>query len=213
MNYKEKKLKGVTSLAFIGCMLLSVFLYGQDDRVGITMRFEPLSTVEEINDIFLIEGIEGYRMIFTGEELIDKHYILTVKEFWNGTVTAVDTIMNTRKYNDLLKIKDDSLLIKVISKSLSDDRIKVIFTFPKVRSEKYFKSTGSDDYSLRKLTSQKNLPIQIDDAFYVLSHILPYEKDEIKNWCTVDQNGEDIENWGLKFGLDHYLTYQLVFVH
>jgi hypothetical protein len=192
-------------------MLISCFVYGQENYDGIILKSGNLSDEEVVRDILLMEGIEGFELNFSGTELINKHYLLIVKELWNGSITMTDTIIDSSKYNDILKIKEDTFSIKVMAKKLADDRLKVIFTFPKVRNTKYYKSTNSDDYSLRNLSNREDFTVELGNPFYLLSYVLPYEKDGIKDWCTVDKSGADVENWGNEFGLEHYLVYEMVF--
>ncbi len=199
------------TILVIYCVLVSSLIYGQENRGEITLKYEFLSRNEEIIDVLLLEGIEGFNLNFSGNGLVNKHYILTVKELWNGSVTMTDTIMNSSKFNDILKIKEDTFRIKVMSKKLADNRLKVIFTFPKVRNTKYYKSTNSDDYSLRNLARREDFSIELGKPFHLLAYIMPYEKDGAKYWCTVDQSGAGVENWGNEFGLEHYLVYEMVF--
>jgi len=199
------------NILFYFLLFSSTILYGQIMPQSIILNSEKSSDNEVINDILDLENIDYYRFTFSGEELIDKQYVLTVKELWNGEITMFDTIMNSSKYNDLLKIKDDTFQIKVIAKKLADDRLKVVFTFPRVKNTKYYKSVSSDDYSLRNLNNNKDFEIKLRETFNFLAYILPYEKDGAKYWCTLDKSGEDVESWGKKFGLEHYLIYEMKF--
>lgn len=199
------------NIVLILLTLIPSFIYGQVDNDRIEVKSEYSSKNEEINGILNLEGIDYYRFTFLGNELINKHYMLMVKELWNGTVTMIDTIMDSSAYDDLLKIKSDTFKIKVIAKKLADDRLKVIFTFPRVKNTKYYKSTNSDDYSLRNLSSREDFNIKPGKPFYFLAYIMPYEKDGAKYWCTVARSGENVEDWGDKYGLEHYLVYEMVF--
>lgn len=192
-------------------LIISPFIYGQNVHADIKMQPEALTNQEEISDLMLIEGIEGFKLKFRGIDLIDKHYLITMKEFWNGELTTLDTIMNSARYNDILKIRADSIQIKVMSKKLADKRLKVMFTFPKVRNTQYYPATNSDDYSLRILNQREDFAIKLDQPFYLLAYIMPYEKDGILHWCSVDQSGYEVEDWGKEFGLEHYLVYEMLF--
>lgn len=199
------------NILFFTLLFTSTILYGQIIPQSIILNSERSSDNEVINDMLDLDNIDYYRFTFSGEGLIDKQYLLTVKELWNGEITMIDTIMNSSKYKDLLKIKNDTFQIKVISKKLADDRLKVVFTFPQVRSARHYKSVNSDYYSLRNLNDRKDFEINPNETFNFLAYILPYEKDGLKLWCTVDKSGEDLESWGKKFDLEHYLIYEMKF--
>ena len=199
------------AILIICCMLTSSFGYGQENSDKIVLKSERLSKNEAVRDVLLMEGIDGFKLNFSGKDLINRHYLLTVKELWNGSITMSDTIIDSSEYDDYFKVKEDTFSIKVMSKKLADNRLKVIFTFPKVQNTKYYQSTNSDDYSLRNLSSQKNFPIALGKPFYLLAYIMPYEQDGAKSWCNVDKSGAEVENWGNEFGLEHYLVYEMTF--
>ena len=62
-------------------LIISPFIYGQNVHADIKMQPEALTNQEEISDLMLIEGIEGFKLKFRGIDLIDKHYLITMKEF------------------------------------------------------------------------------------------------------------------------------------
>jgi hypothetical protein len=46
--------------------------------------------------------------------------------------------------------------------------------------------------------------------FYFMAVILPFERaDGSKSWCDVGSSGKDIANWGKKFGIKHYLLFEM----
>lgn len=48
--------------------------------------------------------------------------------------------------------------------------------------------------------------------FYFRAMILPYKrKDGSKSWCEVGSNGKDIEKWGKKYRVKHYLLFEMKF--
>jgi hypothetical protein len=56
------------------------------------------------------------------------------------------------------------------------------------------------------------MTIGYNKKFYLLTYILPYERqDGSKSWCDVGADGMDIENWGQKFGIKHYLIFEMKF--
>ena len=77
---------------------------------------------------------------------------------------------------------------------------------------KQYKAIKSDEYSLRNLADESKLQIGYNQPFHFLAYILPYKRaDGSKSWCEVGSNGKDIENWGEKFGIKHYLLFEMKF--
>lgn len=53
--------------------------------------------------------------------------------------------------------------------------------------------------------------IEYGKNFYAFTFILPYEKDGMKFWCAVDDSVKDVENWGMEFGIKHYIIFEMKF--
>ncbi|TXE15526.1 hypothetical protein ES692_16215 [Psychroserpens burtonensis] len=65
---------------------------------------------------------------------------------------------------------------------------------------------------MRNLADESNLKIGFHDKFYFLVYILPYEREDgSKAWCDVGSSGDAIEKWGEKFGIEHYLLFEMKF--
>ena len=100
----------------------------------------------------------------------------------------------------------------IISKLDEDNKLKMTFRFPRFSIQKKFDAIDSDYYSLRNLADESNLEIAYNKKFYLLGYILPYEREDgSKSWCEVGLSGGDIENWGQKFGIKHYLLFEMKF--
>lgn len=167
---------------------------------------------KEMLDLFRFENIDYYKINFTGSELKDKTYIITVKEIWNGKIKTEKTVFSSKDLAEagLDKINDTTLKIKVMSKLTSKNKLKVTFAFDRFSNTKEYNATDSKDYSLRNLVDESKLPIKYGEKFYFMAYILPYKrKDGSSSWCEVGSSGKDIENWGKKFGVKHYLLFEM----
>ncbi len=173
------------------------------------------SNNSEISDILDFEGIQYLKLKFTGQKLKNKSYHLTVKEIWEGKVVSDKTLVNSISlpYEWMQKVKDTTLNIKVISKLTIQNKLKMTFKLPGFSFNKEFEAyKTSDKYSLRNVAEESNLKIGYNKRFYLLVYILPYDrKDGHKSYCDVGTNGKDIENWGKKFGIKHYLLFEMKF--
>ena len=167
----------------------------------------------EISDILDFEGIQYLKIKFIGQKLKNKSYHLTVKEIWDGKIISDTTLMNSRSlpYEWMQKISDTTLNMKVISKLTINNKLKMTFKFPGFSFNKEFEAYQTKDkYSLRNVAEESNLEIGYNKKFYLLAYILPYDsKDGHKRYCDVGTSGKDIENWGSKFGIKHYLLFEM----
>jgi len=201
------------TLLFLYCTC-SIMLFAQSEQDDLKMSVDYSSDNAEIRDILDFEGIDYQKIKFTGKDLKDKSYHLTVKEIWNGKVVTDSTIINTAEIGveSLEHVNDTILSFKVLSKRTFDNQLKMTFKFPRFSVTRKFKATNSDDYSLRNIADESQLGVRYDEPFYLLAYILPYEREDgSSSWCAVGTSGKDIENWGEKFGIKHYLVFEMKF--
>ncbi|EDP69465.1 hypothetical protein FBALC1_05218 [Flavobacteriales bacterium ALC-1] len=185
-----------------------------DNPKGLKMETEYSSDNSEIRDILSFEGIDYLKIKFSDNELKGKSYKLSVKEIWNGEVKSETIVLDSKNLGikQFETLKDSVLNMKVISKLTSDNQLKMTFQFPRFSVTKKYDAIKSDDYSLRNLADESNLKIGYNKEFYLLAYILPYEREDgSKSWCEVGTSGDDIEKWGTKFGIKHYLLFEMKF--
>ncbi|SDI01334.1 hypothetical protein [Winogradskyella thalassocola] len=181
---------------------------------GLRMETEYASDIEEVSDLLSFEGIDYMKLKFSGEQLKGKSYRLSVKEIWDGKIVSDTVIINSKTigYKQFETLSDTVFKMKVISKRTNDNQLKMTFKFPRFSITKKYDAIDSDNYSLRNLVDESNLEIGYDKSFYLLAYILPYEREDGSlSWCDVGTSGNDIENWGEKFGIKHYLLFEMKF--
>ena len=197
-----------------GLILMSTIIVAQtENKSEIKMTSDYSSDNSEIRDILQFEGIEYLKLSFSGEELADKSYHLSVKEIWDGEIKSDSTIMNSAEipYEQFQKVNDTIFKLKVISKLTDENKLKMTFKFPRFSTTREFDAIKSNDYSLRNVAETSAIDIKYNEKFYLLAYILPYEKDGAKYWCAVESSGKNIENWGKEFGIEHYLIFEMIF--
>jgi len=197
-----------------GLILMSTIIVAQtENKSEIKMTSDYSSDNSEIRDILQFEGIEYLKLSFSGKELADKSYHLSVKEIWDGEIKSDSTIMNSAKmpYEQFQKVNDTIFKLKVISKQTDENKLKMTFKFPRFSTTREFDAIKSNDYSLRNVAEASAVDLKYNEKFYLLAYILPYEKDGAKYWCAVESSGKDIENWGKEFGIEHYLVFEMIF--
>lgn len=180
---------------------------------GLKMETDYGSDNTEINDILSFEGIDYMKVNFSGNELKEKSYHITVKEIWNGKVVRDTIVLDSKNLGikQFETINDSILSLKIIARH-TDNNLRVKFKFPRFSVTKDYVATGSEDYSLRNLADESNLEIGYNEKFHFLAYILPYEREDgSKSWCDVGTSGDSIEKWGEKFGIEHYLLFEMKF--
>ncbi|WP_090755733.1 hypothetical protein [Nonlabens sp. Hel1_33_55] len=201
-------------ILIIGLILTSSFSFSQEKEASeIKMISDYGSDNSEIRDILQIEGIEYMKLSFIGKELVDKGFHLSVKEIWNGEIKSEGTITNSKKIpvDQFQKINDTIFNMKVISKLTNDNKLRMTFKYPQFSTTREFEAIKTNDYSLRNVAEAGSIDINYNETFYLLAYILPYENDGAKYYCAVESSGDNIENLGKEFGIEHYLIFEMKF--
>ena len=176
-------------------------------------RSDVFSTQETLLDFFQLEDIEYEKLVITSKDLENKTFKLSVKEIWDGEITKDSAIVDTKMFPDFLKTVGDTIFtLRVISKFTDDHKLKMFFRFPRFSTKREFDATFLDEwspYSLRKAVGTDL--VEFDKNFYLMVYMLPYVNDNSRQYCAVENSGEDIENWGKKFGIKHYLVFEMIF--
>lgn len=188
--------------------------FGQTSNNSLKIISEFSSVNVEMRNILEFENIDYYKIKFIGNKLKNKSYQLSVKEVWDGKIVSDSVLINSKDlpFKQHQAINDSILDLTVISKLTDDKKLKMWFKFKQFSISREFKALDSDDYSLRNIAEESNMTIGYNKKFYLLTYILPYKRqDGSKSWCDVGVDGMDIENWGEKFGIKHYLIFEMKF--
>ena len=200
---KTKVIHSVTAMFFF-----IIPLCGQ-----VKVAYEHVES-QELIDFFRLEGIQYIKLSFTGNELKDKTYQMSVKEIWDGEIKMESDIIDSRRMPFEKTLGDTILNIRIISKLTSENKLRMDFHFPGFSTQRNFDATSSNIYSLR--SAMETDTIEIGKKSYLLVYMLPYET-EIENvgimqqYCAVENSGKEIETWGKEFGIKHYLIFEIKF--
>lgn len=200
----------------LAALLTVVLIYKSNAQQNnnLKMKSEFGSSNKELFDILHFENIDYYKINFSGKDLNNKTYRITVKEIWGGNVKSESVVFDSKEMAEmgLDKVNDTTLSLKVISKLTPKNKIKVSFVFNRFSNTKEYDAMENGEYSLRDLVNESKLPICYGKKFYFMAVIMPYKRsDGSKSWCEVGSNGKDIENWGKNFGIKHYLIFEMKF--
>jgi len=195
-------------------MLKSSALFAQKTSAGLKMKSKYGTEQKDLLDLLRFDGIDLYQIKFSGAELKGKSFVIKVKEFWGGRLKSEKTVIDTKDLADAGrdKVNDTTMQMKVLSKITPENKIKISFLFNGFSNTREYKALKTKDYSLRNLADESKLPITYGENFYFMAMILPYKrKDGSKSWCEVGSNAKDIENWGKRYGVKHYLLFEMKF--
>ncbi len=200
---------------FLILIFFSTQIFGQDTTRTIQMISDRSSDNAELQDFFSFEGVYYYKVKFMDKNLGNKKFHITVKEVWDGKIVNDTTVFNSADIGikQFETVNDTILNMRILSKVTKDNKLKMMFRFPSFSVTKEYKaSNSSDKYSLRNIAEESDLEIRYNEKFYFLAYTLPYEREDgSKSWCEVGVNGKEIENWGEKFKLKHYLIFEMIF--
>ncbi|MDO1499968.1 hypothetical protein Q2T40_07475 [Winogradskyella maritima] len=181
---------------------------------GLKMEVDYGSNNAEMSDVLQFEGIDYQKLKFEGEKLKGKSYKIKVKEIWNGKLKSESVVLDSKDFGvkEFETLKESLMKMRIISKRTQDNKLKMTFKFPRFSITKAYDAIDSDEYSLRNIAEESNLELNYNEPFYLLAYILPYEREDgSKSWCEVGTAGKDLENWGKRFGIEHYLLFEMKF--
>lgn len=197
----------ITAIIFSTITQLS---FGQKESTlaDINMISDYGSENFEITNILQFQNIDYYRVKFTGQKIKGKYFSLICKEMWNGKLSKVDTILNSKSNQRVGKITQDTLSLTIFGNRI-DKKLKLFFRFPMVGITKKYDAIISDDYSLRDIGTE--VKIKTNESFPAFAYILPHVEGNWKMYCAVADSGEKVEDWGKKFKIKHYLIFEMKF--
>ncbi len=171
---------------------------------------------EVLSDLMAFQGIEYYDLVFKGEALPDKKFIFTAKEIWGGQLKNIDTIIDSSLFpvKNLQTINEKNFDVEVIARQMKEaQKLKIMFDLGQLKITRYYDTTNSNRYSLRDLVSESGLSITYKAPFIFMAYIMPYQREDGGySYCDVGSAGKDIDNWGDKFGIEHYIIFEADFV-
>ena len=210
---KKLQVVAVALICFSGLTAQQSLKYVNESD-GLKMETDYSSEDQEIRDILSFEGIDYMKLKFEDKNLKGKSYKLTVKEIWDGKIKSESTVFDSKNLGlpEFEKLSETELKFRLISKRTNDNKLKMTFKFPRFSITKQYDALNSDDYSLRNIAHESNLELKYNEEFYLFAYILPYEREDgSKSWCEVGTAGKDLENWGKRFGIKHYLLFEMKF--
>ncbi|HQU84094.1 MAG TPA: hypothetical protein PKY59_13250 [Pyrinomonadaceae bacterium] len=183
-------------------------------QTEIKMRVDPNFDSPDILSILRFESIGFEKAVFSGSELKNKHYIITIKEFTDGKLARTETAFDSNELGDFAKIKGETFGFRVLTKITPEKTAKFQFQFDRFSVVKEYKvGENFKDFALKNfLGTSIETVIPSNKNTYIFTYMMPYEKkDGSKAYCEVAQSGANPEDFGKKFSIPTYFLIDIKF--
>jgi hypothetical protein len=179
----------------------------------IKMRSEYGSDNPDLLSVLRFEDIGLSKMIFTGKDLINKDFQISIKEFTNGKLTKQEVVFDSKEAEQF-KIKSDKFMFKILTKTTAAHTAKFDFQFNgfstgrEYKIGENFKGFAQKDF----IGSQKDIAISLNANTYILTYMMPFaRKDGSTSYCEVAQSGINPEDFGMKYAIPTYFLIDIKF--
>ncbi len=152
-------------------------------------------------------------MIFSGNDLKDKDFQISVKEFAGGKLSKTEVVFDSKE-DDYFKIKSNEFNFRVLAKAASENTVRFDFQFNGFYKQKEYKvAANQKGFALKDFLGRKpELSIPLNTNTYILTYMMPYEKkDDSKQYCEVVQSGVNPEDFGTKYAIPTYFLIDIKF--
>jgi hypothetical protein len=167
----------------------------------------------DLQSILQFENIGLNKLEFTGGDLKNRDFQISIKEFVKGRLTRSDVVFDSRE-DAYFKIKSERFVFRVLTKTTSENTVKFDFQFDGFSKAKEYKvAAGQKEFALKTfLGSRTELSIPLNTNTYILTYMMPYVRnDGSKQYCEVVQAGVAAEELGTKYAIPRYFLIDIKF--
>jgi hypothetical protein len=188
----------------------------QDTKIStsdIKMKSEYGSDNSDLLSVLRFEDIGLSKMIFTGKDLIDKDFQISVKEYTSGKLAKEEVVFDSKE-SEYFKIKGDKFSFKILTKITPQHTAKFDFQFNGFSTMKEYKVGENFKGFAQKdfIGSQKEIAILLNANTYILTYMMPFaRKDGSTSYCEVAQSGINPEEFGTKYAIPTYFLIDIKF--
>lgn len=197
-------------LLLLASFLLASNTFAQSD---IKMQVKYGSENVDLQSVLYFEEIGFGKMTFSGTDLKDKDFQISIKEFVRGKLTKTDVVFDSKE-DAYFKIKSDKFVFRVLTKVTSENMAKFEFQFNGFSKQKEYKvAANQKEFALKSfLGSQPELSVPLKTNTYILTYMMPYvKKDGSTAYCEVAQSGVNPEELGTKYAIPTYFLIDIKF--
>lgn len=198
------------------CLLFTIYLPGWAcaqpiDSTTVKSVFGSANT--ELQELMAVIGVEKHHIEFNDTCLRGKSFQLTYQEYRNG-VPQPEVNLTSRK--DLFQFDSSGkLAFEVYARAVDATTLEAFFRFARVGQRKQYKAEAgqASQYSFRTDIlpyQQGQTKVPVGKKFTFLVYTLPYEKDGYYQYCALAQSQVPIGDWFKRFGVRHFVAYQLL---
>lgn len=190
--------------------LLTVSAFAQSD---IKLRHKYGAESADLQSVLFFEDIKLERLAFSGSDLKNKDYQISIKKFVKGSLTQTDIVFDS-KQDSYFKLSSDQLSFRVYARLIPENKVKFEFQFNGFRQGKEYKvAPDQKDFALKNFLGTKTeQEISLTGDNHILTLMMPYvKKDGSTAFCEVAQSGVDPEELGKKYPVPLYFLIDIKF--
>ncbi|GEC79291.1 hypothetical protein [Flavobacterium aquatile] len=185
---------------------LSLSCFAQD--FNFKSEYNP-SDKKMISNYLSFEGINFSQNSITSKDLVNKNYIINLKEYKNGAL--VNTTCLDKSNNEYYAIIDSSTFQFNILGKRTKSNYELCLYFNRYSTKKHtfkLQSKYAEDYILKEIPVKEN-DLQFNKPFIFLLLTTPeYHKDGSASWCDVAAN-ETPEKIYEKNKIPHFFVFEM----
>lgn len=177
------------------------------------MRAAYGSDNDDLMSVLYFENIGLAKMTFTGADLKNKNFQISIKEFVRGKLTKTETVFDSRE-DEYFRIKSDRFGFRVLTKATAQNTVKFDFQFDGFSKAKEYKvAAGQREFALKTFLGNKpEISIPTGANAYILTYMMPFvKKDGSKQYCEVVQADVKPEDLGAKYDIPTYFLIDIKF--
>lgn len=180
------------------------------DSLKITLQ--DVVTDSQLQTYFEFEDISFNKLIFTGNLLKEKQYIIRLKEYKKGKLTHNHTLFSGEG-TEYFRIKTDTLQFKLLSK-ITKDELTVWIRGNGFSTKRTIVSidNANNDLAFQSYIDSYKPFITANTKAYLFSFITPKRnKDGSGSWCDVTGSDVNPEELYKEFEIPHYFLVEIEF--
>jgi hypothetical protein len=167
----------------------------------------------ELQELMAVIGVEKQHIELDDPRLKGKFFSLTAQEYRHGVAQPAVNLTSRKVLFQL--DSNGKLAFDVYARAVDATTLEAFFRFARVGQSQQYKSEANQarQYSFRTdvlpyVKGQTKIPV--GKKFTFLVYTLPYEKDGYYLYCDLAQSQVPIGEWYKRFGVKHFVAYQLL---
>ncbi|MFM9948435.1 MAG: hypothetical protein ACKV1O_10895 [Saprospiraceae bacterium] len=202
-------MKHLKIFCLVAGVSFTTLLFSQDS-IAVSIK-NPVDS-KELLQLMQFEKIGYFNVLVEGTSLKSKRFRLISTEYWDKKLEKKDTLFESRLFG--MAVKDSIFELRLMTKKTSSDSVKFQFFLANLSIDEVFRTTHSHEYSLRNISNSRTVKHPIGQKITLFVYSLPYkdpDKPGYSFYCELSREGIPPEQWGEKFGVEHYIVFEIEF--